>query len=100
MKPVVRVATTSGIRETATLSPLRNPAAAPQISTSSDHASDSLKVACCIRLAERTLATAICEPMERSMPPLITTIACAAAASASGSAPSASDWISKAPKSG
>jgi hypothetical protein len=97
---VVSVATTSGMREIATTTPFANPAAAPHASTTSDHASDCWKVACCIRLAESTFATAICDPIERSMPPLMTTIACAAAASASGSAPSASVWISKGPKSG
>ena len=49
------------------------------------------KSACCMRLAERTFDTAIIEPIERSMPPLMTTIAWAAAASASGKAPSARD---------
>ena len=56
-----------------------------------ERASDWLNVAWCIRLAERTFDTAIIEPIERSMPPLMTTIAWAAAASASGKAPSAKD---------
>ena len=91
MNPVVSVATTSGMREKATTRPFTNPAAAPAISTTIERAKDWRKSACCMRLAERTFDTAIIEPIERSMPPLMTTIACAAAASASGKAPSAKD---------
>ncbi len=91
MKPVVSVATTSGMREKATTRPFSNPWPAPATNTRIESASDWPKVACCITLAERTFDTAIIEPIERSMPPLMTTIACAAAASASGRAPSAKD---------
>ena len=91
MNPVVSVATTSGMREKATTRPFSKPWPAPAISTTMERANNWLKVACCIRLAERTLETAIIEPIERSMPPLMMTIACAAAASASGKAPSARD---------
>ena len=44
--------------------------------------------------AASTLATAICDPTDRSMPAVITAKVCAAAAKASGKAPSASDWTS------
>ncbi len=60
--------------------------------------SDWRNEACSMRLAESTFDTAIIEPTERSMPPLITTIAWAVAAIASGKAPSARDCTSKAPK--
>ena len=46
-------------------------------------------------LAASTLATAMTDPIERSIPPEITTTVCAAAAKASGRAPIASDCRSK-----
>ena len=58
------------------------------------------KLAFSIVLAASTLATAITDPIERSMPPEITTTVCAAAAKASGSAPIASDCKSKSENSG
>ena len=91
MNPVVSVATTSGMRDSATTTPLASPCAAPTPSTSNEMSSDCPKLAWCMRLADNTLAMAICDPMDRSMPPEMTTMACAHAASASGSAPSASD---------
>jgi len=100
MKPVVSVATTSGMRDIATINPFSAPRTAPSIRTMTASKSDCWKVAWCIRLAESTLATAICEPTERSIPPLITTIDWAAAAMARGRAPSPSDWMSNEPKVG
>ena len=47
--------------------------------------------------AERTLMRLISEPTERSIPPEMTTTACAIAAKANGSASIASDWTSKVP---
>ena len=44
--------------------------------------------------AEMTLTTLISEPIERSIPPEITTTACAIAANTSGSAEITSPWTS------
>ena len=50
-----------------------------------------------MRTAAVTLVNAIIEPIERSIPPEITTMAWATAASARGSAPMARPWIPCAP---
>ena len=47
--------------------------------------------------AERTLTSAIIDPIERSIPPEMITTACAIAANANGSASIASDWTSNVP---
>ena len=100
MKPVVSVATTSGTREKTTMRPFTAPIAAPARRTATARSRDCSKHAFSIVRAARTLATAIMDPIERSIPPAITTTACAAAAKASGSAPIASDWRSKSEKVG
>ena len=46
-----------------------------------------------IRVAETTLVSAIIEPIERSMPPAITTMAWATAARTSGRTDVARPWI-------
>ena len=100
MKPVVSVTTTSGMRDTTTVAPLIAPARAPtpRMPSASNRAwGVSTR---CMLLAASTLATAICEPIERSMPPVTTAKVWAAAAKVRGSAPRASNWTSKAPKSG
>ena len=81
MKPVVSVTTTSGTREKTTISPLSAPCAAPAIRMSSAE-QQCLAEAWHARIvrAASTLATAISEPIDRSMPPEITTTACAVAA--------------------
>ena len=47
--------------------------------------------------AASTLTRLIIEPIERSIPPEMITIACPIAANASGSASIASDWTSNGP---
>ena len=94
MKPVVSVTMTSGTRDSTIDSPLIAPTTPPVTNTSAARASERSKLAFSIVLAARTLQTAIIEPMERSMPPEITTIDWAAAAKASGSAAIATDCAS------
>ena len=94
MKPVVSVTMTSGTREIITSSPLTAPIAAPATRIAAASASASPKLALLIVLAASTFATAMTDPIERSIPPEITTMACAAAAQASGNAAIATDWAS------
>ena len=94
MKPVVSVTMTSGTRETTTRSPLIAPIAAPAARIATASKSASPKLASFIVLAASTFATAMTDPIERSIPPEITTTACAAAAQASGNAAIATDCAS------
>ncbi len=94
MKPVVSVTITSGTRETMTRSPLTAPMAAPAARIARASHSASPKLASFIVRAARTFATAITDPIDRSIPPEITTTACAAAAHANGNAAIATDCAS------
>ena len=100
MNPVASVTITSGTRENTTSTPLTAPTRAPATGSTTESTSDSPNPASSIVLAASTLATAITEPIERSMPPEITITACAAAAKASGSAAIASDCASNESKLG
>ena len=91
IKPVVSVTMTSGTRETMTISPFTAPIAAPAIKTAIARNSASPKLAFLIVLAASTFATAMTDPIDRSMPPEMTTTACAAAAKANGNAAIATD---------
>ena len=75
MKPVVSVTMTSGTRETMTRNPLIAPMAAPAAKIANASQRDWPKLASFIVLAASTFATAITDPIDRSIPPEITTTA-------------------------
>ena len=70
------------------------PIAAPAIRIATASKSASPKLASFIVLAASTFATAMTDPIDRSIPPEITTTACAAAAQANGNAAIATDCAS------
>jgi hypothetical protein len=89
------VTTMSGTRLTTTSTPLTVPIATPMASTSSTTSTDPSGLASTSNTAAITFVSAITEPIERSIPPEITTIACPTAANATGSAAMASALRSK-----
>ena len=90
--PIARVTTMSGTRVTITRPPLTAPSTIPRPSTSSTTTMANSSLWPFIIVAETTLVSAIIDPIERSIPPLITTMACATAASARGRIDVARPW--------
>ena len=86
------VTTMSGTRVMTTSVPLMMPRMMPRTSTPRTTGIANASDWSFIRSAAVTLVRAIIEPIDRSMPPEMTTMACATAANASGMAPTARPW--------
>ena len=84
---MARVTTMSGTFVKTITTPLTPPTSRPMASTSSTTPIPNSPLWPFISEAQTTLVSAICDPIERSMPPLMTTTACATAARASGRTP-------------
>ena len=89
---IARVTTMSGTRVRTTRPPLTAPSTRPRTSAPRTTATPNSSDWPFIRTAATTLTSAIIEPIERSIPPEMTTIACATAASARGSTEIARPW--------
>ena len=90
---IASVTTMSGTRVTTTRLPLIAPRTRPRTSTPTTTAMPNSSLWPFIREAATTLVRAIIEPIDRSIPPEITTIAWPTAASASGRTEIARPWI-------
>src|SRR5918999_513706 len=88
------VTTMSGMRVSVMICPVKVLASAVSRSSRSENASAWRKLMSSMCFAESTFMTPISEPIERSMPPEMTTTACAMAAKHSGNASIASDAMS------
>ena len=91
------VTTMSGTRVATTSAPLTAPSRRPRSSTPMTTTTPNSSLWPFIRVAATTLVSAIIEPIERSIPPAITTTACATAAKARGSTEIARPWTPAAP---
>ena len=91
------VTTMSGTRVITTRAPLMPPRMSPRTRTPRTTGMAKASDWSFMRSAAVTLVRAIIEPIERSMPPEMTTMAWATAAMASGMAPTARPWSCLAP---
>ena len=87
----------SATRVTTIVRPVIAPTTAAPATTAIEKRIASSKPMCSMYFAETTFASDIIEPTERSIPPLMITIAWAQAAKQSGIASIASDWTSNGP---
>ena len=94
---MARVTTMSGTLVMTTRPPLTAPRARPRSSTPTTTTMPNSSLWPCISEAAITLVSAIIEPIDRSMPPEMTTMAWATAASASGSTELPSPWTAATP---
>ncbi len=94
---IASVTTMSGTRVMTTSEPLTAPSSRPSARTPRTTMTPNSSLWPFIWEAATTLVNAIIDPIERSIPPEITMIACAAAASASGRTELASPWIPATP---
>ena len=84
---IASVTTMSGTLVRTTRAPLTAPSTRPRASTPTTTTTPNSSLWPFICVAQTTLVSAIIDPMERSIPPPMTTTACATAASASGNPP-------------
>ena len=89
---IARVTTMSGTLVRTTRAPLIAPSTRPRASTDRTTTTPHSSLWPFIAVAQTTLVRAIIDPIERSIPPPMTTTAWATAASASGSPPMARFW--------
>ena len=92
-KDIARVTTMSGTRVRTIRLPLTAPSATPRRSTPRTTATPNSSDWPFMRTAATTLISAIIEPIERSIPPAMTTMAWATAASARGRTEIARPWM-------
>ena len=94
---IASVTTMSGTRVMTTRAPLMMPRIRPRTRTPRTTGTANASGWSFMSTAAVTLVSAIIEPIDRSMPPEMTTMAWATAAIASGSAPMARPWSWAAP---